>query len=159
MDSPIQLSFFKKLELYQGLKSRNSRVRDDKAWSGEKEILRWSALGHRHLGTPIDATFVKNNILTNQSIYDNFPDDAERPMENLISKEYAKGTKRELFFLREGLLMGEVIDDVANGKRLRYECIYWLVWVAAICGALTVIAPVVRFILHVFRWLWREVFY
>ena len=146
MDSPIQLSFFKKLELYQELKSRNSRVRDDKAWSGEKEILRWSALGHRHLGTPIDATFVKNNILTNQSIYDNFPDDAERPMENLISKEYAKGATSALLFLREGLLMGEVIDDVANGKSWRYECIFLLAWVAVISGAFTVIAPVVRFL-------------
>lgn len=163
MDSPIQLSFFKKLELYQELKSRNSRLGGDKAWNGEKQILRWSALEHRHLGTPIDVTFVEKNILTNRQIYSNFPADAERPMENLISKDYAKGTTSALLFLKEGLLMGEVIDDVANGKSWRYESIYWLAWAAAISGALIVIAPVARFIFlsifHLLGWPWSQGFH
>lgn len=127
--NPPMLNFFKKSQLYQELKTRDSRVGDDKAWCGEKEILRWTVLGHRHLGTPIHTRFVQDNRLTDPR-YDNFPDDAKRSMENLISRGYAKGTTDELYFLKEGLLMGEVIYDVKDGKSWCYEFIYWSTWVA-----------------------------
>jgi hypothetical protein len=171
MNSPIHLSFFKKLELYQELRSRDSRIGGDKAWSGEKEILKWTVKNHRHLGTPINVEFVQTKILTDPR-YNNFPDDAQRPLENLIVREYAEPESvkvrwqddptRALRFRKEGLLMGEVIYDVENGKSRRYKYIYWLAWATAISGVLIVIAPVVRFlllfILHTFRfrWLYRN---
>jgi len=140
MDSPIQLTFFKKLELYQELKSNNASLGHDKAWEGEKEILRWTALGHRHLGTPIHEQFVKDNILTNSGKYNNSPDDARRPMENLISRGYAMGRTDEFFFQKEGLLMGQVIDEVKRGRGWKYGMTYWLAWVTAISGILLVIS-------------------
>jgi hypothetical protein len=138
-DLPIRLSFFRKLELYQDMRVRDSRVGDDKAWSGEKEILRWTARGHRHLGSPIDAGFVEKNILMDRKKYDNFPSDAQRPMENLIVKEYATGSTSSLLFSKDGLLMGEVIDEALTLKRFRYTSFIGLVWVTVICGALAVI--------------------
>ncbi len=145
MDLPVQITFFKKLELYQELKSRDARRGDDKAWMGEKDILRWAATEHRHLGTGIDWLFVKTNILTDLR-YNNFPDDALRPMENLLQRGYVVGWPK-IKFLKEGLLMGEVIDEVAQGRGWRYEFLYWFTWIAVICGVLLVIGPVVKFIL------------
>lgn len=115
-DLPIQLSFFKKLELYEELKLRNPRIGDDKAWSAEKEILRWAATEHRHLGTGIDASFVENKILNDRGKYSNFPADALRPMENLQGRGWAEFGGGSLRFLEEGLLMGEVIDEVMRWK-------------------------------------------
>jgi hypothetical protein len=150
-DLPIQLSFFKKLELYQELKLRNGRIGDDKAWSAEKEILRWAATEHRHLGTGIDASFVENKILKDRGKYSNFPDDALRPMENLQGHGWAEFDGRSLRFLKEGLLMGEVIDDVMRRKRskLWYQINYVLAWFTTYCGAALIIAPVVRFVILV----------
>jgi len=155
-DLPIQLSFFKKLELYQELKLRNGRIGDDKAWSAEKEILRWAATEHRHLGTGIDASFVENNILTDRGKYGNFPDDASRPMENLQRRGWAEFGGGSLRFLKEGLLMGEVIDEVMLGKGWKYRFNYVLAWVTTYCGAALIIAPVLRFVIlivcHIVRW-------
>jgi hypothetical protein len=157
-DLPIQLSFFKKLELYQELKRRDARVRDDKAWSAEKEILRWAATKHRHLGTGIDAMFVENNILTDRGKYNNFPADALRPMENLKQRGWAELEGGSLQFLKEALLMGEVIEDVMCGKRWFYRLFYWLAWITTVCGAILIVAPVLEtVVLHLFyivRWLW-----
>lgn len=156
-DLPIQLSFFKKLEQYQELRLRNARIGDDKAWSAEKEILRWAATGHRHLGTGIDASFVENNILTDRGKYSNFPDDAMRPMENLQRRGWAEFDGESLRFLKEGLLMGEVIDDVMRGKGWRYWFFYVLAWVTTFCGVALIIVPVLRFVFlfvcHIVRWL------
>lgn len=148
-DLPIRLSFFKKLELYQELKARNKRVGDDTAWSGEKEILRWAATEHRHLGTAIDAKFVADKILIDRTKYRNFSDDAKRSMENLRQRGWAELEGESLRFLREGLLMGEVIDDVMCGKcrKWKYACLYWLAWATTISGAVLIIAQAVKLIL------------
>jgi len=156
MDSPIQLTFFKKLELYQELKSNNARLGHDKAWDGEKEILRWSALGHRHLGTPINEQFVKDNILTDSEKYTNFPDDARRSMENLIKKELATGQPDGFFFLREGLLMGQVIHEIETGGDRLYRIAYPLAWATAIAGILLVMSNAILGIWEVFEKVWES---
>ncbi len=97
MDSAIQLNLYKKLELYQELKSCDKRLGKDKTWSGEKEMLRWTEVGHRHLGTSIDVTRVQKDILIDTK-YDNFAADAEMPMENLISRGYASGKRANFIF-------------------------------------------------------------
>lgn len=156
-DLPIQLSFFKKLEQYQELKRRDARIGDDKAWSAEKEILRWAATGHRHLGTGIDAGFVERNILTDRGKYSNFPDDALRPMGNLKQRGWAELEGGSLRFLKEGLLMGEVIDDVMRGKGWRYLGLYWLAWLTTLCGSFLIIVPALKSAIllacHFVRWL------
>jgi hypothetical protein len=85
--------------------------------------LRWAATEHGHLGTGIDASFVENKILTDRGKYSNFPDDALRPMENLQQRGWAEFAGGSLRFLKEGLLMGEDIDDVTRWKG--WKLWYW----------------------------------
>ncbi len=156
-DLPIQLSFFKRLELYQELKRRDARFGDDKAWSAEKEILRWAATKHRHLGTAIDPSFVENNVL-DRGKYSNFPADALLPMENLKQRGWAELEGGSLRFLKEGLLMGEVIEDVTGGKRwfyrVFYRSFYLLAWVTTLSGAFLIVASWLKILILIVRWLW-----
>ncbi|MBN2320368.1 MAG: hypothetical protein JXR49_14900 [Acidobacteria bacterium] len=79
--------------------------------------------------------------------YDNFPDDANKPMENLITRGFATGTPDELFFSKDGLLMADVIFDIDDGKGWRYGFWYYLIWVLVICGAVIAIGSAINIIL------------
>ncbi|MDE3199958.1 MAG: hypothetical protein KGN79_03465 [Acidobacteriota bacterium] len=131
---------------------------EDKAWRAEKEILRWAAVEHRHLGTGIDALFIGAHILIDDRFA--FPADANVAMENLNRRGWAELKDGQLLFLSEGILMGEVIDDVDYGgrwkrwrKRRKYEFFYWLAWTTVFCGAYLVIVPAILSVCRLIRWL------
>jgi hypothetical protein len=150
MDLPIQLKFFKKLDLYQELRSQNEKALGrDRAWPMEKMILKWTVWNHHHLSTPLrpDVAFTHPEIV-DRTDQDNFPLLLEA-MRNLVEREYATyasnlALDRGIKFTRAGLLMGEVIDDVEGSgegtwSAWRYIFFIILVWAVAIAGALLVI--------------------
>lgn len=78
MELPIQLKFFKKIELYQEFKFQDEKAEEAsegilrKLWKTEKRVLRWTARHHHCLGSSIDHDYIRNNILgeNNREKYD-----------------------------------------------------------------------------------------
>lgn len=155
MELPIQLKFFKKLELYQEIKFQDRKNKTQPAllnvWNTEKEILSWTVLNHHNLGNTITDDFVRKNILKMQS-HVNIDEVAKKydihltdTFENLIKRGYAERSTQDvsnLIFTKEGLLIGEVIYDIKGDNiwnRHKYPFFYFLTWVTTISGALIVI--------------------
>ena len=162
MESPIQLKFFKKLELYQELKSQNKKAFNrDEVWPIEKEILKWTRWNHHHLGTPLTNEFIlfHGNGVVSQNVRHDL-DSIHVAMRNLIARKYATGSHASIAITAEGLLMGEVIDDVEgtgieNSLADKYSFFYYFIWTVAVLGGATVIVnffysiwPLIR---HVFK--------
>ncbi|MEK7618098.1 MAG: hypothetical protein AAB410_03040 [Patescibacteria group bacterium] len=155
MALPIQLKFFKKIELYQEYKSEEYKAAttDKKVWITEKEILRWTTDNHHHLGSEITKDHVRRVIFHEgterftESKY-KFDIRLNKPFENLVQRGYAtKNNEDALIITREGLLMGEVINDVEKNlfsKYIKYNSLYWLVWITAIAGALTIVINFIK---------------
>jgi hypothetical protein len=150
MELPIQLHFFKKLELYQELRAQNEKALGrDRAWPLEKMMLKWTVWNHHHLSTPLkaDVAYLHPEIIQ-KTDEDNFPLLLEA-MRNLVERGYAtyatgRAMDDGIKFTRIGLLMGEVIDDVEGSgagtwSAWRYVAFIVLVWIIAIAGALLVI--------------------
>lgn len=151
MELPIQIKFFKKLELYQELKfqDRKSNKASDrlkKMWKTEKLILGWTARGHHLIAHPIDHDYVRNggDLLKNKN-KDNYDWGLSGTFGNLIKRgfavEFTAGDTSNIIFTPEGLLMGEVIDDVENKKLggWKYNFFYYLTWITALMGAFFII--------------------
>jgi hypothetical protein len=156
MDLPIQLNFFKKLELYQELKGEDSKATDaegniDIAWRIERDILNWTVKNHHHLGTPLTETYIldpKNDVLSRANATD--PNSVPRAMENLIQRGFAEqdhtGRTIQIKISKEGLLMGEVIYDTrAQNLFRKYKYVFFLclTWILIILGIILLILNVV----------------
>ena len=160
MESPIQLKFFKKLELYQELKSQNKKAFNrDETWPIEKEILKWTRWNHHHLGTPLTDEYIfqtHNNVLP-RGLMTSF-DSVHQAMLNLVVRKYAMGSHSSIVITAEGLLMGEVIDEVegtgvASSLGDKYSFFYYFIWTVVILGGATVIVNFIHavwpFLCHV----------
>jgi len=144
MELPIQLKFFKKIDLYQEYKYEGRKVRVSgtrlQDWKIEKTILKWTANNHHHLGSPLTNDGVAKDILKNKYSYEHL-----HAIESLIHRKYAERKEEGIIITKEGLLMGEVVNEVEGDKvylkyknQLKYEIFFWLVWFTAIAGALIV---------------------
>lgn len=160
---PIQLKFFKKLELYQELKFQNKKAKKAdkdhwKIWNTEKEILRWTPWNHHFLNSVIGHDYVRRKILKQNEagaseIETKYDYELTRTFGNLVKRGYAEKEKdTNIYFTREGLLMGEVINDyhsiesykdVKNlsklWKKTKYPFFIFFTWTTIFIGALTII--------------------
>lgn len=144
MELPIQLKFFKKLELYQELCFQNKKVQEaqlqnQRAWRTEKEILKWTTWNHHHLGTPIGEGYIKR-ILPTQVSDEQW--DITTAMRNLTERKFAYFSGDEIKFTETGLIMGEVINDIEGDSiwgNWKYPLLLATTWITAIVGALSVI--------------------
>jgi len=147
MELPIQLKFFKKIELYQEYRfqQRKASGTNLKAWPIEKQILKWTTSNHHHLGS-----LLTNSDIRNRMIEDKETRELHHAIENLIQRKYGDGDPSVgVIITKEGLLMGEVINDL-EGKNLfnkwKYLVFFILVWATALTGALIVIINFIKLI-------------
>jgi len=153
MDLPIQLRFFKKLELYQELQKRN---RDNQGeWRVEKHILSWAAdrTHHKDLQTPLapDMAGEHEEItgpISNDDV-DNKQQYIHNRLGNLVAMGYADWDKivtNGIVFNSDGFLTGEIINEIRNSpmSASRYEAAYYLSWILFYAGAFLVIANVLN---------------
>jgi hypothetical protein len=143
MELPVQLSFFRKLELWQELRRQDRNFKDSNmAWKIEKDILRWASTGHNHLGTPLKEAFLWDQ--DNQILESKNRDQGSliRAMENLVQREFAVPaggvniSADGIKIIKEGLLMGEVIADTQGTlwHRVKYPFFYYLTWLTVFAG-------------------------
>jgi hypothetical protein len=154
MELPIQLKFFKKLELYQEFKYQNKKSTKasknlQKVWKTEKLILKWTVWHHHLLAHPVNYEYFKKELIPKDKESDYSLSGA---FTNFIRKKYAEEneSKSGILFTKEGLLMGEVTDDMESKnvwKRLKYGIFFWFVWATAIAGGLTVIVNFFKLLL------------
>ncbi len=166
MDAPLGILFLKKVELYREMTDLDKRAENVKkelqvnphsklhsTWPLEKNILRWTYDGHKHLGSPIqekdfcrsfednklkDWNLCENNKHDNNEcilleeyekiIFSNFP---IKIIENLVHKGYADYydcKKNSILFNKEGLLLGEVIFKEKNSSYMNrsYRVFGWI---------------------------------
>lgn len=165
MELPVQLKFFRKLELYQELRSQDknfSHGNENFAWEIEKDILQWTVRNHHHLGTPLTETHAsdpKNRILKPEKYSD--PGSLKQGLSNLIQRGFATQDPSVpgIHFTKEGLLMGEVINDVRQGcflSKKRYQFFYWTTWLIVAFGVLLLFANLVKVILDIYSQIARS---
>ena len=123
MELPIQLKFFKKIELYQDYKFEQKKSLGGtrlKSWELEKKILKWTKEKHHHLGSPLSLERIKKEILN-----EDHPE-TQNAMSSLVARGYA-GVYPDsadavypicIKINRAGLLMGEVIGELESSKFL-----------------------------------------
>jgi len=142
---PIQLKFFKKLELYQELKFQNEKLEKSKRlkdWKIEKEILKWTTWNHHHLASAITHQYILENIFKKERTGLLKRMEKEKPelvteesinyvfqkgigsltpvVGNLVQRrfaEYEQEGQPQIIFTPLGLLMGEVIYDCEKSKK------------------------------------------
>lgn len=154
MDLPVQIKFFRKLELYQELKFENKKANEvdtpelKKIWDTEKIILKWTVWNHHKLASPLNHGKVRKDILkedaNNKEKYDT---NLTNTFTNLLQRGYAYEPKEkeeptDIKISSTGLLMGQVIDEVESGnifKKYKYPLFYYLVWSTIVCGAFLII--------------------
>ncbi len=139
MNLPIQLKFYKKLELYLELKNLNLKNSDNNIWDTEKILLAWAANQYVSLNKTLSHDELRKHIFkhgteefaVNQVKYDSH---LTVPLENLTIRGYGTSNNptEHIQFTREGLLMGEVINDVSKGgiSKFKYSFSYFLIWLA-----------------------------
>jgi len=146
MEAPLGVTFFKKVELYQKICSldNQSRGMDTKRglpplWPLEKKVLAWTYTLHKHLGSAINPTHFDPK--SNHSKLEDFSIsreelrgvDVKKLLYNLIGHGFAtellegrqytgqKLNENNVFITREGLLIGEVLNELENPwKRISY---------------------------------------
>lgn len=141
-DVPIQLKFFRKLELYQELKAEDKKEKGSvrlKPWKREKKILKWTAKHHYYLDSAINPDYAYGNIFKEEfdkikrDVYKNMPEptdemvmhhltldkwvgDLSLVFGNLVQRGFMErrenGSRRPFIFTPLGLLMGQVINEV-----------------------------------------------
>lgn len=156
MEIPIQLKFFKKIELYQDYKFENKKALSTRLqdWKIETIILKWARENHHHLWDPLNEQRIKYKILNGVYEYE-----YKHAMDSLVQRGYAEhllGVAPEINIriTKEGLLMGEVIFDVENGgwSGHKYELFYWVVWLTLWSGVIIVFASALKIVWAVIKW-------
>lgn len=167
MEFPLQLKFFKKIDLYQEYKSEEYKFKISgtrlQRWIAEKEILKWTALKHHHLGSTLTNDGIKKEILHNDYSHAH-----EHAVEALIQQKYAEavdGPTPGIKITKEGLLMGEVINEVENDNVfirwkycLKYTSFFALIWFTAIAGACIVIINFLKLLYELLIPIWTFLF-
>lgn len=157
MELPIQLKFFRKLELYQELISENKKFRESgteiKTWPMEKDVLAWTK-GHHHLGSPLnnadiqsilEKTLVEANEKKIEKEYkkENFDTELDNVGKNLKERGYAKDDPNDkgIIITLDGLMMGQVVNDCNKGgfKEFKYPFLIILMWATVFSGSLLII--------------------
>lgn len=158
MELPIQLKFFRKLELYQELKDENNKAIKAKRtlreiWRMEKTVLKFADQRHHHRGSILENKDIQ--YLLEEANFSNKSIEGElcHIAKNLISRGFAefatedKDINKGFYITKEGFLMGKVINEVEEGKRRTkffYEFFYYLVWTSAISGAILIILKLLQ---------------
>jgi len=159
MELPIQLKFFKKLELYQELlsedkKARNAEDSRRQIWNMEKAFLEFADKEHHHRGSILKNTDIQNRIESRFKKGD-MDNELAHISENLVTRGFAEYTSSNsdpnegIYITREGFLMGGVISDVDSGhfwNKNKYYLFYWLVWLTVITGAFTVLINFIKLV-------------
>jgi len=148
MEIPIQLIFFKKLELYQVLKEENKKRKGTKrkTWDVEKRILIWTK-EHHHLNSPITQSIVMDEILMPKREPGTLTE-YSFAMENLVVRGFANIATEEnitaIKITKEGLIMGSVINDIETESKnpwnkFKYPFFIWITWITIIAGIIILI--------------------
>ena len=141
MELPIQIKFFRKLELYQELKfsEEKNRQTQRQVWGIEKQILKWTVDNHHHLGSPLSNEYIKENILRTRDT--NYLNNLEPAVGNLRVKKLARQVNGGIEITLEGLMMGEVIHDLEETRfgKYKYGLFIKLVWATIFAGVFTVL--------------------
>jgi len=161
MELPIQLKFFRKIELFQEFKIQNKRNINNKIWKTEKAILKWAAIDYVSLNKELSHDYLRkvifgdgtNELMPNMKEYDLH---LTVPLENLIARGFAIGdcpTER-IKITREGILMGEVINEKESNNiwsSYKYEILYYLVWLSVIIIFFNLIKDPLIYIISLFE--------
>lgn len=148
MDAPLGVTFFKKVELYQKISSldEQSRKMNEQGglkpfWSLEKKVLSWAYMGHKHLGSPIKTDdFSPGNPDNKLNDFKIKTEEMEginltRLLDNFIAHGFATEilegrlytghapNENLMYLTREGLLVGEVLNELENPF---YRLSYWI---------------------------------
>jgi hypothetical protein len=159
MELPIQLKFFKKLELYQELLSENEKAERagrslKEIWNMEKIILKYADTEHHHRGSILKNTDIQNMI---ESKFEKGDMDNElgHISKNLVTRNFAeyasedKDSNKGIYITREGFLMGNVINDVESKNlwnKNKLKIFYWLLWATVIAGSFTVLINFIKLV-------------
>ena len=152
MELPIQLKFFKKIELYQEYLSQERKIKISKthlkAWENEKEILKWVRTNHHHLGSLLTREDIKNRIFNTKDI-----PEFKQTLQNLVQRNYAEFRSEDIVTTQEGLLMAEVVYDLESEqgrlywlRRKKYRAFFVLVWLTALSGVVIVVGSAIQMI-------------
>ena len=145
MDAPLGITFFKKVELYQNIKALDKQLKQissdpedvlpDPTWNIEKKVLKWTYVGHRQLGTPLSTGHFNRENKYQLKAFGLEPEDVKvqnitRVLENFVGHGFATHTRdgsltsgdhNVIYFTREGLLTGEILNELDNpSSRLSY---------------------------------------
>lgn len=166
MDAPFGILFLKKAELYNRMIELDKRAEDIKVdvdnpdtnselystWPVEKEILRWTYTGHKHLATPIthkcfnrdktgklkDWQLCENNDPKNEDYiikeyYNKIikKNKSYKIRQNIVSNGYAEYSNKkdaDIVFNKKGLLLGEVIYRAGKSNYIEnsYRFFSWI---------------------------------
>lgn len=162
MELPIQLKFFRKLELYQELKDENQKAKEaggtkKETWVMEKLVLSFADKEHHHRGSILKNVDIQDKIQRKNFSKESIENELGHIAKNLISRDFAKFASKDedinkgFFITKEGFLMGKVINEVESGKKKMmyfYEFLYILVWASAISGALYIIVKLIEFFVN-----------
>lgn len=148
MDTPLGVTFFKKVELYQKISSLDDQAKKmvrkgglKPFWSLEKRVLKWTYTGHKHLGSPLKTDdFSPGNSNNKLKDFKIKPEEVKginltKLLDNFIAhgfateilegRLYTGRTPNEnfMYLTREGILMGEVLNELNNPF---YRISYWI---------------------------------
>ncbi|MFA6000473.1 MAG: hypothetical protein WC783_05915 [Candidatus Paceibacterota bacterium] len=141
MELPIQIKFFRKLELYQEYKFSEEKNRQTRhrVWEIEKQILKWAIDNHHHLESPLSNEYIKKNILKSSDA--GYLNNLEPAVGNLRVKKFARQVDGGVEITLEGLMMGEVMHDIEETRlgRFKYNSFILVVWLTIFAGVLTVV--------------------
>jgi len=149
MTLPIQIRFFRKLELYQELYHQDKKSKTDGEfsiiWDIERQILKWTTT-NEYPGMPLTHSFIWISILDEKLILDkkrtphSLPIESLQPaMDNLVQRNFAKKKDNGILIEEDGRLIGEIIRDI-DGKNLFHKYKYFtsigIIWIVFILGIL-----------------------
>jgi len=159
MELPIQLKFFKKLELYQEYVAQDKKADNTKieTWKVQKDFLRWTKR-HHNVGSQLSSLSVRQKMeeMKKKKYKEYKNEDIHRVISDLIANGYAydvSDNNHQIKVTREGFMMGEIIDDFEGSNssfwsRRKYNLLLKLTWTSAICAALLIIAKFTSYIIN-----------
>lgn len=169
MDAPLGVTFFKKVELYQKISSLDEQAKKmDKGrnlpplWPLERKVLAWTYTGHKHLGSPIKTyhfeagssrSKLKDFGITERELYNVH---LTKLLDNFIGHGFGIGSlegkfsgqepdENSIYITREGLLVGEVLNELNNCLYQLSYYIWGLLW-GHVGGAILIVALIAAII-------------